>query len=481
MHPHYRNHSQLNIPDRFSIPFDVDYRIATTMAPVGGGGMVNANDDAVLVQRGRTPREPCVVTVNCTDKTGLGCDICWTILDFGLLIVKGDVSTDGKWCYVVLWVVPHDCSSRVQWTNLKERLVSLCPPCPMPFFYDSPTKRPSHLFLLKFCCLDRRGLLHDVTQVLVVLELKIESVKVTTTPDGRVLDLFFIRDNVLGVSPGFQSRLNLFLSQNNVATELLHTKERQLETRQRLQSVLGESCTSCELQLADSHCESHHGVSSVSPTAAEELFRSHYSETEHHMQALSPDMTRLKKASVNIDNTMSPSHTLLQIHCVDHKGLLYDIMRTLKDQDIQVIVHVTCLCHFPLVWTPESITFSSGSHGRKIVDPEKESTLSSHLKMEMLHPLRVMITSRGPDTELLVANPVELCGHGRPRVFYDITRALKALSICIFSAEIGRHTESDREWEVYRFLLDENCEYQLLSVASRNQIVDKVRRTLMGW
>ncbi|GAB2235049.1 hypothetical protein Droror1_Dr00004327 [Drosera rotundifolia] len=418
--------------------------------------MVNANDDAVLVQRGRSPGEPCVVTVNCTDKTGLGCDICRTILDFGLLIVKGDVSTDGKWCYVVLWVVPYDRSIRVQWTNLKERLVSLCPPCPMPFFYDPPMKKPSHLYLLKFCCLDRRGLLHDVTQVLVVLELKIESVKVTTTPDGRVLDLFFIRDNV----------------------ELLHTKERQLETRQRLQSVLGESCISCELQLADSHCESRHGVSSISPTAAEELFRSHYSETEHHMQALSADMTRLKKASVNIDNAMSPSHTLLQIHCVDHKGLLYDIMRTLKDHDIQIVFG-----RFSLVTKGyrDIDLFIQHKDGRKIVDPEKESTLSSHLKMEMLHPLRVMITTRGPDTELLVANPVELCRHGRPRVFYDVTRALKALSICIFLAEIGRHTAADREWEVYRFLLDENCEYQLLSVAARSQIVDKVRRTLMGW
>lgn len=51
----------------------------------------------------------------------------------------------------------------------------------------------------------------------------------------------------------------------------------------------------------------------------------------------------------------------------------------------------------------------------------------------MLHPLRVTVASRGPDTELLVANPVELSGKGRPRVFYDVTFALKKLGICIFS------------------------------------------------
>lgn len=70
--------------------------------------------------------------------------------------------------------------------------------------------------------------------------------------------------------------------------------------------------------------------------------------------------------------------------------------------------------------------------GKKILDPENQSVLSSSLKIEMLHPLRVVITNRGPDTELLVANPVELSGKGRPRVFYDVTIALKMLEICIF-------------------------------------------------
>ena len=74
--------------------------------------------------------------------------------------------------------------------------------------------------------------------------------------------------------------------------------------------------------------------------------------------------------------------------------------------------------------------------GKKVVDPEKQDALRSRLRSEMLHPLRVMIVSRGPDTELLVANPVELSGKGRPRVFYDATLALKALGICIFSVRI---------------------------------------------
>lgn len=73
------------------------------------------------------------------------------------------------------------------------------------------------------------------------------------------------------------------------------------------------------------------------------------------------------------------------------------------------------------------------SDGKKIVDPDKQGVLCSRLKLEMLHPLRVIIVNRGPDMELFVANPVELCGKGRPRVFYDVTLALKVLGICIFS------------------------------------------------
>ena len=73
---------------------------------------------------------------------------------------------------------------------------------------------------------------------------------------------------------------------------------------------------------------------------------------------------------------------------------------------------------------------------QKIEDPEEQRSLCSRLSSEMLHPLRVTIASRGPDSELLVANPVELSGIGRPRVFYDVTVALKMLGICIFSVVI---------------------------------------------
>lgn len=77
--------------------------------------------------------------------------------------------------------------------------------------------------------------------------------------------------------------------------------------------------------------------------------------------------------------------------------------------------------------------FIQQTDGQKIVDPKRKAALCARLKEEMLHPLRVTVTNRGPEVELLVANPVELSGKGRPRVLFDVTLALKTLEIRIFS------------------------------------------------
>lgn len=47
------------------------------------------SDDVVVIEKGNGKGEPFVITINCPDKTGLGCDICRIILEFGLYITKG--------------------------------------------------------------------------------------------------------------------------------------------------------------------------------------------------------------------------------------------------------------------------------------------------------------------------------------------------------------------------------------------------------
>ena len=89
-------------------------------------------------------------------------------LNFGgsevFLFVFVDVSTDGKWCYLVFWVVGK---SETRWSLLKRRLLEACPSCSsasgMSFFRSEPRPPgPPDVFLLTFCCHDRRGLLHGV-------------------------------------------------------------------------------------------------------------------------------------------------------------------------------------------------------------------------------------------------------------------------------------------------------------------------------
>ncbi|RZC21352.1 ACT domain-containing protein ACR10 isoform B [Glycine soja] len=363
------------------------------------------HDDVVIIREPEKEGEATVITVNCPDKTGLGCDLCRIILFFGLSIVRGDVSTDGKWCYIVFWVVGKQ---RMRWSLLKKRLIEACPTCSSASgisYYRSELQppKPPNVFLLTFCCHDRKGLLHDVTEVLSELELIIHKVKVSTTPDGKVVDLFFITDT----------------------RELLHTKKRRDDTIEQLAAILGDPLIAIDIELVGPETAACSQASSFLPSAiSEDMFDLELPDSIRSGTSTSDSV------SITMDNSLSPAHTLVQIICQDHKGLLYDIMRTLKDYNIQISYgrfspKPRGKCELDL--------FIVQADGKKIVDPSKQKSLTSRLRMELLRPLRITVVSRGPDTELLVANPVELSGKGRPLVFYDITLALKMLGPCIFS------------------------------------------------
>jgi len=48
---------------------------------------------------------PCAeFRVTCPDKTGLGADICRVVFEFGLVVTRGDFTTDGVWALVLLTV-----------------------------------------------------------------------------------------------------------------------------------------------------------------------------------------------------------------------------------------------------------------------------------------------------------------------------------------------------------------------------------------
>ncbi|URE20263.1 ACT domain [Musa troglodytarum] len=375
------------------------------------------SDDVVIIRPPERPGEPSLITISCPDKTGLGCDLCRVILLFG---------TDGKWCYVLLWVVERG-RKATRWALLKKRLIAACPPASSPLGIDSyyfnrrqetATEQNPQVFLFMFSCYDRMGLLHDVTEVLCELELTIRRVKVSTTPDGRVVDLFLVTDTSFSIQ--------------RTGRTGVHSTE----------SCLGDSMCSCDIELASAElAECLQASSSLPPSVTEEMITLEFQEEPS---------SSLPRSSVSVDNSLSHAHSLIQIQCHDHKGLLYDIMRTLKDYNIQISYG----------------RFNAAENGNCNIDLLLTATSR---KLYVLN-----LISRGPDTELIVANPVELSGKGRPLVFYDITLALKILKIRIFLAEIGRHVVGDREWEVYRVHLGDDHEL----CESRDKIVEAV--TKMG-
>ncbi|KAJ6417591.1 hypothetical protein OIU84_003338 [Salix udensis] len=270
-------------------------------------------DDVVIIRHPEKEGDPVVITVNCPDKTGLGCDLCRIILFFGLSIVRGDVSTDGKWCYLVFWVVGK---STTRWGLLKKRLVGACPSCFSAsgisyYSAESHPPRPPDVFLLKLVCHDRKGLLHDVTGVL-------------------------------------------------YTRELLHTNKRKEDTYDHLRAVMGNSMISCDIEMVGLESTACSAESSFLPTAI----------TENILPLQMPDEAPSSLTSTNVsvimDNMLSPAHTLVQIVCQDHKGLLYDIMRTLKDYNIQISYGRFYIKHRR---TCEIDLFIMQADGMKIVDP----------------------------------------------------------------------------------------------------------------
>lgn len=114
--------------------------------------------------------------------------------------------------------------------------------------------------------------------------------------------------------------------------ELLHTRKRQDDTIAHLKSVIGDAMISCEIEMVGTEVAACSQAASFLPSAiTDEVF-----QREMPLKLLDGSITS-DDISIKMDNLLSPGHTLVQIICQDHKGLLYDVMRTLKDFNIQVI------------------------------------------------------------------------------------------------------------------------------------------------
>lgn len=411
------------------------------------------SDEYVVVRRGKKPEDLSEITINCPDKVGLGCDLARIVFEFGLSVEKGDMSIDGRWCFVVLWVKPRTSPSTLRWSLLKQRLEDVCPSTLASVLppVSPPVPECERVLLLQACSSDRTGLLHDVTQKLWEMELTIKKIKVSTSPDGRAIDLFFVTDN----------------------RNQMSCKKRAEEVTKQLKEFLGESCSHCEIGRASPECGDL--TCSVLPDSlTRDIF---YDDPSTFEKDLNKGGNHANGVVVAFDNNTSPVHSLLQIICKSRKGLLYDCLRAVKDLNLKVAYgRIDILDN----GKSELNLFLLNSKHRKVTDTQEQKVLAQYVKEEVEHPVRIKVETRGPETELLIATPIEKCGRGRPRVLHDATLALKMLDICIFKADIGRHEYNGKRWEIYQFLLVDRGEPSLTSSKMRKLIVDQVRHILLG-
>lgn len=112
--------------------------------------------------------------------------------------------------------------------------------------------------------------------------------------------------------------------------ELLHTKKRQADAKEHLRATL-EDAVICDIEKVDLEVTACSQASPFLPSViTDETFN--FEIPDKHRNGTS--FTNC--ASITLDNSLSPSHTLVQIVCRDYKGLLYDLMLTFKDYNIQV-------------------------------------------------------------------------------------------------------------------------------------------------
>ncbi|KAK9839935.1 hypothetical protein WJX74_000676 [Apatococcus lobatus] len=165
------------------------------------GASYGLDDETISIRSlpGQTEESPSrELRISCPDATGLGCDISRMLLDFGISIIAGDISTDGKWCFLILEVelapgVP------ARWSLLRQRLEHICPLShSLPYLMRIKGSQPrafQHPFLLRITASDRRSVLHSLAHCLMEADVTVFKARIRTGKAKQVTDEFWVYDN----------------------------------------------------------------------------------------------------------------------------------------------------------------------------------------------------------------------------------------------------------------------------------------------
>lgn len=460
---------------------------------------VDNSEESVTIRPSRdgdtTTRDVCI---SCNDATGLGCDVARMLLDFGLIIVSGDWHTDGEWCFIMI-VVRLAPRMPAHWKLLKTRLLELCPKHLWINSWRPPNPADVLVpFLLQVSSYDRAGVLHDLMHTLWEADVTVFKAYITTSPSHDVLDKFWLYDN------RFQ----------------LPDHHRVLEISDQVRQVMNEPAAGCSITAAPPDSASAERTSSnangtaVSLPAASVV--SNMRRPCKDANATSP-LARLgrkggggntsatssvsslaalleeagdqwgshDRCEVTLDNATTDAYTCVHVLCPDRKGLVYDLMRTIKDLHLRVAFARVAVQTDGLCDTDLFVQHVNGGH---ISDRDDQEVLHARVLAAVAIPVRIAIRDihERTVTEIVVTAQIDSGGKGRPRVTYDVTEALNAAKLCVFKAEMYIEAEPEaaaadrRPQELHRFLVNGRDGSRLTSSEQKKDLYQVIQLQLAG-
>ena len=386
------------------------------------------------------------VSISCSDATGLGCDIARVIFNFGLTVYNGDFSTDGRWCFVMLHVRPcfgnPPCASN--WGLLKRHLLRVC--YSERRVGNSTTTngyQGNKKFILQIQFQDKIGTLHNIIHCLWESDLVVHKANISTSPDDKGLDVFYVSDKHDKLPK--QSRINQI--QAVINKNMKGCSDLKLHCHAYPTSNFS-SRTSSRLLTGTRACKDSRSTLPLLRTLSNrDRNGSRRSSNGSESLDLLPKFNVaeiIKTLKVHADNLVSSTHTVLQIECIDRKGLMYDLFRIAKDIGLQISYGKISLdevgklckadlfvheCEFGQKLNDEAIAFTC---------TEIKNAITSSILVKVHNKMQDMADSPRTilQTEVLAVAPVDSGFRGRPRVLYDLTATFHALDVSIFHAEM---------------------------------------------
>jgi len=480
--------------------------------------------------------------LTCPDKTGLGADICRVVFEFGLVVTRGDFTTDGVWALVLLtaragraevvrdfagesecdgenertrgvrgkatvsnrvlariagviarawsrWRMFESAGARratertssskirvfdssghggnaaakaletrtcvVDWELLRQRLELLCPhkstistiPSSDSLHLLELQNQQQSLYILQVEVDDRVGLLHDVTLALWELQLTVHRAHVTTSPSGMAVDLFYVTDDLHELpNPARVGDISRHVKAVAAATP----------AAARRANILV-----------------HPAPGFVTRQGRAKALRS----TEDMEVIIGEGPEFSFETTVEVDNLMSPAHTVFQIRTRDRQGLLYDALRVSKDLKVSV--------SYAKIEIIEGGICEIALFTRNIASEAQTDYLCSRYKEHVDRPIVVQMLATPVDnltSELRVFAPLDIGGYTRPRVLLNVTEALQDLAVMVFKADIlidPRTVDQPIQEEVHRFVLTESSGEPISDAARRQLVCDRVINALL--